>query len=371
MKILAFSNCDLVLSQGSGYVIINYARGLSQRGHDVVLVAPGETMLWPRVGKARSFRLALGLWRKAPRFIRAARPDLVEFWGAEGGWAVRRLRRSTRRQFKMVARSNGIESFVAETLANHGVPNTATGAPRRWYQGGLPVPRNDVFRWADAIITVSEAEAVYARECCFQPDDRVLGIDNALPSEFLEQPFERERPKTIGYCGSWLARKGVEFMAAALSAVLREHPDWTLHLVGVGAGFRAERHFSPEVLAQVKVTGFVVDKGELRNVYRTWSIALQPSIYESFGLAAVEAMACGCALVSTPTGFAASLRDRSEVWLVRPEAAALSEALRLLIVKGDLRSAIAERGQASVQRLQWACNVERLEAFYRRLTSPA
>ena len=371
MKILAFSNCDLVESQGSGYVIVNYARNLTQRGHVVDVLPPRETMLWPGIGPARSWRLAFGLWKNAPSFVHNARPDIVEFWGAEGGWAAGRLRRSNRRAFKIVARSNGIESFVAKTLAKHGIPNTVDGRPPRWYQGSLPSPRDAVFRSADAIVTVSEAEATYARACRWLPNERVVGIDNALPAEFLGQPFERERPKIIGYCGSWLARKGVDFMPAALSAVLRDHRDWTFQLVGVGPEFRAERYFSPEVLAQVEVTAFVTDKAELRKIYRMWRIALQPSIYESFGLAAAEAMACGCALVSTATGFAAALCDRSEAWLVQPEAASLCNALRSLIANDATRSAMAERGQAAVQRLRWERNIELLESFYRRLMSPA
>lgn len=40
MKILVISNCPLEESQGSGYVIINFCRGLSERRHEVDLFGP-------------------------------------------------------------------------------------------------------------------------------------------------------------------------------------------------------------------------------------------------------------------------------------------------------------------------------------------
>lgn len=40
MRILTISNCQLVESLGSGYVIVNFCRHLRERGHDVDLYEP-------------------------------------------------------------------------------------------------------------------------------------------------------------------------------------------------------------------------------------------------------------------------------------------------------------------------------------------
>src|SRR4030081_2029164 len=61
MKILTLSNCPLDEAQGSGYVIVNYARHLRLRGHQVDLLGPDELAL-PRSGRrAIRYRLALGM----------------------------------------------------------------------------------------------------------------------------------------------------------------------------------------------------------------------------------------------------------------------------------------------------------------------
>jgi glycosyltransferase involved in cell wall biosynthesis len=370
MRILTLSNCHLAESQGSGYVIMNFARGLEARGHRITLLGPDNCMFWPTQNKARSLRLAIGLWRTASRLVREFEPDLVEFYGGEAWLATTRLAHRPGRRFKIVAHSNGIEPFVRETLSRHGIHNTATGRPPKWYQGRMRFPMERAFSHADAVVTVSRPEADYVVRKGFQPPDRVLGIDNALTPEFLDQLFVAERPKTIGYCGSWRARKGTNLLVEDMVAVLREAPDWSLHLVGVGREFKAADHFPAALLPRIAVTGFVADKLVLRSLYQSWSIALMPSIYESFGLVAAEAMACGCALVANRTGFAASLLHETDALLLEePASPLLHDAVLRLIHDEPLRRRIAESGWHRVQSLRWKHNVDKVEEFYNGLVA--
>jgi glycosyltransferase involved in cell wall biosynthesis len=370
MRLLTLSNCDLIESQGSGYVIVNFARGLQARGHAVKLMGPEETILWPGQRRARSLRLALGLWRRSLRLVREHSPDLVEFYGGEAWLATERLSRRQGRRFKIVAHSNGIEPFVDETLSQQGLHNTANGRAPKWYQGRLRFPSEKAFTHADAVVTVSQPEAEFVVRKGYRPADSVLGIDNALPAEFLDRPFVAERPKVIGYCGSWLARKGAGLIVRDMAATLRTFPDWSLHLVGVGREFDPADHFPAELLPRVAVTGFVGDKIALRRLYGSWAVALMPSIYESFGLVAAEAMACGCALVANRTGFAASLVHESEALLLdSPHTPALQIAVQRLMEDETLRRRIAENGWRRVQRLSWEESIAAIESFYLRLLS--
>ena len=92
-----------------------------------------------------------------------------------------------------------------------------------------------------------------------------------------------------------------------------------------------------------------------------------PSVYESFGLAASEAMACGAALAATRVGFAAGLRDREEAMLLpEPSAEALRQTLELLCRDEALRRSIAQGGYQRVQTLRWDGAVATVEASYLR-----
>jgi glycosyltransferase involved in cell wall biosynthesis len=368
MKILTFSNCELVDSQGSGYVIVNFARGLESRGHRVTLMGPDVLITGPGRGRGRHLKLCLGLWWKAEHLVNKIRPDIVEFYGGEAWLAADRLARKPDRQFRIVAHSNGIEPLVEETLARHDIHNTLDGRPRKWFQGLLHFPVEKAFYRADALVTVSQPEADYAVRRGFQRKDRVLAIDNALHDEFLGRPFLAFRPNVIGFCGSWLARKGVKLLVSDLSHLLREFTEWKLHLVGVGEQFDTMAHFPADILPRIQVTGFVKDKAELHAIYQSWAIAVLPSIYESFGLVAAEAMACGAALVANRTGFAASLHDGEEAMLIsQPCSPQLYQAVKTLIENPSLRQRIAYAGWERVQRLTWTDSVSQLEKFYLKL----
>jgi glycosyltransferase involved in cell wall biosynthesis len=97
------------------------------------------------------------------------------------------------------------------------------------------------------------------------------------------------------------------------------------------------------------------------SIYNNSTIYLQPSLTEGFGMCAVEAMACGCALVTTANGGSADYAFDGETALVcGPDAEQLAEAVVRLVTDDDLRVRIAENGHRSVERFRWEASAERL-----------
>lgn len=372
MRILALSNCPLDPSLGSGYVILRYAQGLRERGHSVDLLGPDDyepLRRWSR-GRGTGYRQALGMAAAGLRRVllgSRGRYDVLELWGGEAWLAIGLLARLPQRRSRrrlLVCHSNGLETHCAELL------RTARRAgrpalPRRWYHLDLSPLVARSFRAADALVTVAEFDRRYALREGYAPSDRILAVDNPLPDDYLGLPVDFQRAPVIGYCGSWIPRKGVELIESALPALLRDHPEWRLTLVGVGAGFRAEEHFPADVLPRITVIPFAERGTELRDLYQSFAVLVQPSIYESFGLAAAEAMACGAALVATPVGFAAGLRDREEAMLL-PETSpnALHKTLEMLLGDEALRRSVARGGYQRVQTLRWDDAVATVEAAY-------
>jgi len=117
-------------------------------------------------------------------------------------------------------------------------------------------------------------------------------------------PIGRD-PKKILWFGSWTDRKGVNYLADALIAILQEVPDAVLTMGGTDrtesqilANFPASVHPSIRVLKRISVQQQIEE-------YASNAIFLFPSLSEGFGLALLEAMSMGMAPVCTLTGFAA------------------------------------------------------------------
>lgn len=365
MRILALCNCPLDESLGSGYVALRYAEGLRAAGHRVDLLGPAdyEPFHGRLRGRGLSYRQAAGMAAAALRRIRGGGYDLVEICGAQGWLAMLLLLRAPHRRFLVVQRSNGLEMHCEEAMRQAA---DAGLVPRRhWFHLSQSRWFEAALRRADGLVTVSAWDRDWALARGYGSPDRLLAIENSLPGSYLGQEVDLERPPVFGYCGSWLPVKGIDLLVRALPPVLRDLPAWRLALVGVGDGFRAADHFPADVVPRIDVVPYAERSTRLREIYHGLAVSILPSVYESFGLAAAEAMACGSALVATRVGFAAGLRDREEALLLperTPES--LGRALRELAADEELRRRIAQGGHRRVQELRWDRAVGALGAAY-------
>lgn len=109
-------------------------------------------------------------------------------------------------------------------------------------------------------------------------------------------------------------------------------------------------------------------------VYNACRVFVQCSHHEGFGLTAIEAMACGAALVTTDCGGSRDYATAGETACVVPagDAGRLTDAVESLLLDNERRTVLAAAGERSVRKFNWAQSGEMLEAFLERyLAEPA
>lgn len=178
--------------------------------------------------------------------------------------------------------------------------------------GGLATPeaRREILALADAVLCVSDY--VRRRFLAGIGDgmaDRVHVIPNGLPLSGSPPPVEPP-PRRLLYVGRMVPEKGVLQLAQAIATVLPRHPGWTAGLIGArrhGSGDSSD--FEQAIQAVLSpLAERVAWLGQLSNEavqasMRAASIVAIPSICaEAFGRVAVEAMANGCAVISSGRG---------------------------------------------------------------------
>jgi glycosyltransferase involved in cell wall biosynthesis len=127
------------------------------------------------------------------------------------------------------------------------------------------------------------------------------------------------------------------------------------------AGARDARVFrGVEVAADlVRLLGFVSD-AELGHLYRHAAWLVLPSLYEGFGLPAVEAMGNGCPVLAARAASIPEVCGDAALYFDPYDVDSLVAALREAAAKPQLREELNRRAQARLAIHSWHANAELL-----------
>lgn len=171
----------------------------------------------------------------------------------------------------------------------------------------------------------------------------------------------------------WVGRleklKGVDILVDAVAQL--ESPDAILLVVG---GDEHAEGLKAELRAQAERAGLAerlrfegaVDHDRLPVYYSAADVCVVPSYYESFGLVAVEAMACGTPVVASRVGgLVSTVVDGVTGYLIPwrcPEP--FAEKLQVLLENPELRANFSRAARHSVERFRWKTVALRVADLY-------
>ncbi|MEI6623721.1 MAG: glycosyltransferase family 4 protein, partial [Actinomycetes bacterium] len=165
---------------------------------------------------------------------------------------------------------------------------------------------------AQRVITCSNAMRVEVETAFNTEPERIDVIPNGIDLGHWQiaaetRSYARSQFAPTGslivYVGRLEWEKGVHTLIDALPAVVAQHPD--LHVVIAGTGtYEAMLHQHGRELTEAGVVTFTgwLPEDELQALAAAADVAVVPSLYEPFGLVALEAGALGIPLVVARTG---------------------------------------------------------------------
>ncbi len=169
-----------------------------------------------------------------------------------------------------------------------------------------------------------------------------------------------------------VSMKGLAYLLEALAKIRSERPDVELVVVGTPK----PNSLLPGLIEQLGLGGavrFLADVSDDRIVelYAEAEVAVVPSLYEGFSLPAVEAMACGVALVATTGGALPEVvgaDGRAGVLVPPGDAGALALAVLGLLADPERRATLGRVGrQRVVERYSWRAAAEATVGHYREV----
>lgn len=237
---------------------------------------------------------------------------------------------------------------------------------------------------ADRVIACSEFMRGHIAEVFDLPVDRITAIPNGIDPSDLHSPHDLDElraryaaphEKLVLLAGRLVYEKGFQIALEALgnrrSGVLRRVPDVRYLVAGTGT-HEEELKAQARRLRIVRRGTFAGWLGDdtLHGLYRIAEVCVIPSLYEPFGLVALEAMASGCPCVVADTGGLrevvpgdVGLRFRAR------DAAALGADIERVLTDTALRDRLVREGREHVLRFDWADVAARTSQLYGDVTT--
>jgi glycosyltransferase involved in cell wall biosynthesis len=224
------------------------------------------------------------------------------------------------------------------------------------------------FRAADGAIFLNQNDRDYALDKFGLRSSEIIG--NGIPDYLLglpaPAPVGEEEPLRIAMIGSYIPRKGVQYAAEALKDILAAHKQLEVTLLGTQCDSgRVYEDYAPALHGRIKVVPRFKHE-ELPELLQGHHILLFPSLSEGFGLALVEAMACGLAPVATAIpGPKDIVTDGYDAVTIPPgNPAAIAEALELLLRDRNILNKLRMNAHGTAQHYSWRSVAEQTLAFY-------
>jgi glycosyltransferase involved in cell wall biosynthesis len=182
---------------------------------------------------------------------------------------------------------------------------------------------------------------------------KIRVIYNSVDTKFFT-PGSGEEPENILFTGRIVAQKGVTFLLDAIPKVISRHPDAVFTFIGPG-------NFQPymnRLLAlnvpnrNTRFLGYVKDHDAILGYYRRCTLYLVPTLYENLPLRALEAMACGKAVIATNvSAIPEAITSGQNGLLVPPRSSeALAGAINYLLDRPNVRAQIGREARKTTER---------------------
>jgi len=223
--------------------------------------------------------------------------------------------------FDIIHAHDWLVAFAAKTLKNsHNIPLVATiHATEHGRNHGL---HNDMQRYISSVewllayeswkvICNSQYMKNEVRYVFQLPEDKLAIINNGVEvNKFkgIEKDYNFRRnyaydnEKILLFVGRLVQEKGVQVLIDAVPKIMEHYNDVKIVITGKGPQMDYLKHKAYEmgIAHKIYFTGYLSDE-DLKKLYKCADVAVFPSLYEPFGIVALEGMVANIPVVVTET----------------------------------------------------------------------
>lgn len=196
-----------------------------------------------------------------------------------------------------------------------------------------------------------------------------------------------QRQRLILFVGRIEPLKGIDTLLRAMALVVSRRPEWKADLgvsiVGGNPNLPAEQMDAEmarlyALRAELGIADLVTFRGAsaqdiLPCYYSAAEAVIVPSHYESFGMVALEAMACGAPVIASKVGgLAFTVQDGvTGFHIPYRDHAALADRIERILGDAELQARLGRQANAWASQYSWSKVADQIVALYRQVQRPA
>jgi glycosyltransferase involved in cell wall biosynthesis len=239
-------------------------------------------------------------------------------------------------------------------------------AIRRWY--AFTDMQVKVARKLTHFITGSQNSYRQILEVFRLPKDRIRVIYDGVDTSVFCQTagVKRSSNQLLVINSGDIPLKGLKFLLEAI-AILKSRQNVLLTIVGTPM----KNGYTQGLIDSLGIGDCVtrlghIDTAELVRYYSSATMVVVPSVYEGFGLPAVEAMCCKAPVISTTAGALPEIVGEAGILVPPADSKALVEAISSLIDNPEKRRQLGEMGHKRVTSIfNWENTAEQTTEVYK------
>lgn len=167
-------------------------------------------------------------------------------------------------------------------------------------------------------------------------------------------------PSFVLAVGTIQPRKNLRNIIKAFKVLQQKNPQLHLYIAG-GSGWQTE-HIYQEAAAvpNVNFLGYVSDQ-ELVALYNKATVFLFPSLYEGFGIPVLEAMKCGCPVVTSNISSLPEVAGKAALLADPKSIDDIVNKTQQIIDNQDLRQELTSSGLLQANKFSWKAVAEQIK----------
>lgn len=196
----------------------------------------------------------------------------------------------------------------------------------------------------------------YNEDVCYFEEN-----DDTLKKYVIHSPY-------ILYIGALDPRKGIVDVVKAFGMIQEKNKNLSLVLVGqCDQQFKEVQWIKSLPYAdKIIFTGYVTDC-EKRHFLSAAEVFLFPSVYEGFGIPVLEAMACGCPVITTNVSSLPEVGGDAALYVPTGRADLIAERVEELLNNGSVRDRCVMLGYQQIKKFSWEQTAQLTEQVYETL----